>query len=111
MRRILFWGTSILIGIYIAGGMPAWGQAPKPLTPGQQIENLVQEKAQAEFNYHNASIKALVVEDKFRKLQKKYDLLLIWSQRLAAEKIVLMSKLKTAKAKVAQQQQLPLRNK
>ncbi len=42
MRKILFWGTSILIGIYIAGGMPAWGQAPKPLTPEQQIEQLTQ---------------------------------------------------------------------
>ncbi|HEA21192.1 MAG TPA: hypothetical protein ENH87_09765 [Pricia antarctica] len=111
MRRILFWGTSILIGIYIAGGMPAWGQALKPLTPEQQIENLVQEKAQAEFNYHSASIKALIAEDNLRMLQKKYDLLLIRSQRLAAEKMVLMSELKTANAKVAQQQQLPLRNK
>ena len=86
-------------------------EQPKPLTPEQQIENLVGEKAQAEFNYHNASIKALVAKDKLRRLQKKYDLLLIWSQRLAAEKIVLMSKLKTAEAKVAQQQQLLLRNK
>ncbi|HDZ27791.1 MAG TPA: hypothetical protein ENH65_14925 [Candidatus Aminicenantes bacterium] len=38
LRRILFWGTAILIGMIVAGGMPVWGQEPKPLTPEQQIE-------------------------------------------------------------------------
>ncbi|KKN12033.1 hypothetical protein LCGC14_1020530 [marine sediment metagenome] len=36
LRRILFWGTAILIGMIVAGGMPVWGQEPKPLVETEE---------------------------------------------------------------------------
>ncbi len=94
MRRIL-----ALAIILVLLAFPVMAQEQKPFTPEQQIENLTQEKAQAEFNYHSASIKALLAEDKLRKLQKKYDLLLVQSQKLTAEKIAFIKKQREGEGK------------
>ena len=101
MRKIV----AILTVFMFINGCVLWRYAEaqeKPLTPAGQIESLTNEKAQSEFNYHSASIKALVAEDRLRVLQKKYDLLLVQSQKLTAEKIALMGELKAANAKVVQ---------
>ena len=108
MRRILrenLW-MMMVIGAFlviVAIAKVGWGQEQKPLTPEQRIERLANEKAQAEFNYHNAGIKAVVAENKLRMLQKKYDLLLVQSQKLTAEKIALMGKLKAANEQSSKQ--------
>ena len=102
MQRIL-----ALAIILVLLAFPVMAQEQKPFTPEQQIENLTQEKAQAEFNYHSASIKALLAEDKLRRLQKKYDFLLVQSQKLTAEKIALMGELKAANAKISQLEMKP----
>ncbi|KKN31153.1 hypothetical protein LCGC14_0826620 [marine sediment metagenome] len=101
MRRILrenLW-MMMVIGAFlviVAIAKVGWGQEQKPLTPEQKIERLANEKAQAEFNYHNAGIKAVVAENKLRMLQKTYDLLLKQAQKLTAEKVGLMGELKAA---------------
>ena len=89
MRRILFWGVLILIGMYIAGGMPAWGEEqPRPPTPEQIVEAALEGMLNWKIKYGKETIFAAEMQ----------------TLALNLEKIVkvLNEKLKAANTKIAQ---------
>ena len=105
MRRILrenLW-MMMVIGAFlviVAIAKVGWGQEQKPLTPEQKIEKLEETVNAYERLWHQARIGTLNVEGELKKLQKTYDLLLKQAQKLTAEKVGLMGKLKAANAKI-----------
>ena len=105
MRRILrenLW-MMVIIGVFlvtVAIAKVGWGQEQKPLTPEQKIEKLEETVNAYERLWHQARIGIIDVGGKLKKLQKTYDLLLKQAQKLTAEKIALMGKLKAANAKI-----------
>ncbi len=106
MRRILrenLW-MMMVIGAFlviVAIAKVGWGQGqPPPLTLEQRIEKLEETVNAYERLWHQARIGTLNVEGELKKLQKTYDLLLKQAQKLTAEKVGLMGKLKAANAKI-----------